>query len=149
MQITGTYRFRATPQQVWRLLLDPAVLARALPGCKELTADGVDKYRARLEMGLAAIKGSYTGTLSVTDKEEPRRMALAVEAGGSTGWVRITGRLGLIEMDGGTEVAYSWDVQAGGPVAMVGQRVLGGVARWLIGEFFAAVAREPVEVERP
>jgi uncharacterized protein len=143
MQVAGEYRFSGAREAVWALLVDEAVLAKALPGCKKLVPLEPDKYKAVLQMGLAAIKGSYEGTLTLVERDEPSRLVIRMEAGGATGWVKVEGTVELAE-DGpqSTLAAYRWEVQAGGPVAMVGQRVLGGVAKWVVGEFFAAVARE-------
>jgi carbon monoxide dehydrogenase subunit G len=41
----------------------------------------------------------------------------------------------------GTAVAYSFDVQVGGMIAAVGQRMLGGVGRMLAGDFFKAMQK--------
>ncbi|HLN62853.1 MAG TPA: carbon monoxide dehydrogenase subunit G [Symbiobacteriaceae bacterium] len=143
MQIAGTYRFQAARPAVWAVLTDETALARCLPGCKELVPQEPGRYRAVLEMGLAAVKGKYDGTLTLLERDEPSRLTIQMEAGASTGWVKVTGAITLSE-DGpaATAATYNWAVQAGGPVAMVGQRVLGGVAKWVVGEFFAAAAKE-------
>lgn len=143
MEIAGEFRFAGAQQQVWELLNDEGVLARCTPGCERLTRIGEDRYTARLQMGLAAVKGTYDGTLQIIDKEPPSTLTLRVEATGTTGFVAVSGRLALTPIDdAATMVAYNWDVNVGGPIAMVGQRVLGGVARWIVGEFFAAAAKE-------
>lgn len=143
MQISGEYRFEADRGAVWALLTDPSVLTRCLPGVRRLEPTGPDTYAATLQMGLAAIKGTYEGTLSLLEQDEPSQMTLQLEADGPTGFARATGAMTLREAPpGGTVVGYQWEVHAGGPVAMIGQRVLGGVAKWIIGEFFSAAAKE-------
>lgn len=144
MQVTGDFRFRADREQVWQLLNDPDVLARCLPGCEQLTPVEPDRYAARVSVGLAAVKGTYEGSLAVTDKQAPETMTLRIDMKGSTGFVAVTGRMDLAAESPDTRVRYDWDVAVGGPVAMVGQRVLGGVARWIIGEFFTAAQKELV-----
>jgi hypothetical protein len=47
--------------------------------------------------------------------------------------------LGLSEDPQGTKVAYEGDVQVGGPIASVGQRLLEGAAKMMVGQFFTAV----------
>jgi uncharacterized protein len=142
LQFSGEFRFEGSREQVWDLLTDPAVLARCLPGCRRLEPAGADTYAATLQMGLAAIKGTYEGSLALLERDEPSHLTLRLEAAGSTGFARVSGGLDFREDRGGTLVAHQWEVQAGGPVAMVGQRVLGGVAKWIIDEFFSAAARE-------
>ena len=39
----------------------------------------------------------------------------------------------------GTKVTYQGDVQVGGPIASIGQRLLDGAAKMIVGHFFTAV----------
>lgn len=142
MQVTGEFRFQGPREDVWALLNDPAVLARCVPGCEELNPTGPDEYRTRVKVGLAAVKGTYQGTVRITDKQEPSAMTLMVEMSGTTGFVKVAGHMDLASDNGATVLAYDWDVAVGGPVAMVGQRVLSGVAKWIIGEFFGTAQKE-------
>lgn len=142
MQVAGEFLFKGSRDQVWALLNDETVLQRCLPGCEALERTGEDQYRAALKVGLAAVKGSYEGTLRITDKQPPEALTLKIDANGSTGFVSVGGRMDLQESGPDTKVLYNWDVSVGGPVAMVGQRVLGGVAKWIIGEFFGAAQKE-------
>lgn len=128
--------FAAPVEQVWELFNDPEALRQATPGCEKLEAVGEDKYQAVMTVGVAGIKGRYEGTIEIKDKEPPTRYRLAIQGSGSPGFVNIDAHMEFSEENGKTTVVYDWDVQVGGAVAGVGQRVLGGVGRWLIGEFF-------------
>ena len=68
MDITGSYTFNAPPDRVWNLLMDPAVIASCIPGCNNSNPLGDDRYRASLTVALAAITGSYEGTVRITEK---------------------------------------------------------------------------------
>jgi carbon monoxide dehydrogenase subunit G len=150
MQVTGEIRVQGARAEVWQMLNDPGVLQRCLPGCERLLEAAPDRYAAVVKIGLAAVKGTYEGTLTVTDKQEPEAMTMRIEMNGMTGFVTVAGRIDLSEAGAAaTRIAYDWAVQVGGPVAMVGQRVLGGVARWIIGEFFGALQREMAQREVP
>jgi len=46
----------------------------------------------------------------------------------------------LAPKDTGTLLHYSGDITAGGPIAGVGQRMIGGAARMVIDQFFKCVA---------
>jgi carbon monoxide dehydrogenase subunit G len=45
----------------------------------------------------------------------------------------------LSDIEGGTRVSYSADVQVGGLIAGVGQRLLGGVSKMMADKFFSAM----------
>src|SRR5690242_4919792 len=103
MDITGTYTFKAPPQRVWDLLMDPAVIAGCIPGCETLQPDGDDRYRARLKVALAAITGTYDGTVVISDKQPPQSYRLVVEGQGKPGFVKGTADLTL-RPDGETTI---------------------------------------------
>jgi hypothetical protein len=45
--------------------------------------------------------------------------------------------MALSDAEGGTRVAYSADIQVGGLIASVGQRMLGGVSKMMLDQFFS------------
>lgn len=142
MRVAGESVIEARREQVWALLNDETVLAKCLPGCERLNRVGPNEFEVALKVGLAAIKGNYAGRLLVLDQQEPESMTLKIETTGSGGFAHVQGRMDLSDQDKSTKITYNWDVQVGGPVAMVGQRLLGGVAKWLIGEFFTTAQNQ-------
>jgi carbon monoxide dehydrogenase subunit G len=148
MKIEGTHTLKAPRDVVWRLLLDPQVIARCLPGCQQLDPEGENRYKAVLSVGVASIRGTYTGTFQVKDLVPPDRYGIVFEGKGPQGFARGTGALILEERDAETVVHYSGDVQVGGPIASVGQRMLQGTARMLAGQFFTALEAEVAALQR-
>lgn len=139
MQINGSYRFEAPAAAVWELLMNTEAIASCVPGCQELTPLGEDRYRAKLSVAIAAVTGSYDATIALEDKAPPERYTLRVEGQGRPGFVKGTSRITLAEREGGTQVEVSADVQVGGAVARVGQRLLEGVGRTMMNRFFACL----------
>jgi hypothetical protein len=129
----------APRERVWQMLNDPAFLQTCLPGCESLEAAGPDRFQATMTIGIAAVKGKYTGTVTLSEKEPPQRFKMRVEGKGTGGFMQGTGDLALADDPQGTKVTYQGDVQVGGPIASVGQRLLEGVVKMLVGQFFAAV----------
>jgi carbon monoxide dehydrogenase subunit G len=71
------------------------------------------------------------------DLEPPNKYRMAVEGTGAPGFVRGDASMQLSDADGGnTRVGYNADVQVGGLIASVGQRMLGGVSRMMLDQFF-------------
>ena len=141
MKIEGAHDLPAPRDRVWQALLDPASLAAAMPGCEKLEAIGPGEYVATLKVGVGAVKGTFEGKVRLSDAEPPSRYRMAVEGSGGPGFVRGAASLELSDVPGATRVAYSADVQVGGLIAGVGQRMLGGVARMLLDQFFSRMAR--------
>jgi carbon monoxide dehydrogenase subunit G len=137
MKIEGSADIAAPRDRVWAAFLDPAVLAQALPGCEKLEAVGENEYKAIMKIGVAAIKGTFEGKVKLSDLEPPQRYRMAVEGSGGPGFVRGAAGMQLSDVDGGTRVSYDADVQVGGLIASVGQRMLGGVTKMMLDQFFS------------
>jgi uncharacterized protein len=100
MELTGEHTFAAPRERVWEFLLDPEVLKQCLPGCEKLDVIGPDEYAATMKIGIAMIKGTFTGRVKISDKQEPERYKMLVEGSGPQGQVSGEGTLELIEQDG-------------------------------------------------
>ena len=136
MKIEGSHDVSAPRQKVWDAFLDPEHLRQAIPGCEKLDALGNDEYRAIMKVGIGPVKGTFEGKVKLTDKQPPNTYRMAVEGSGGPGFVRGDTTITLSDIPGGTRVAYSADVQIGGMIAGVGQRMLGGASKMLADQFF-------------
>ena len=139
MEISGSYTFDAPPDRVWALLMDPAVLSSCIPGCERFEPDGADRYNVTMTVGLAAITGTYNGTVVLTDMMPMTSYGLVVEGQGRPGFVKGSSAIALRADGGTTAVDVSATVQTGGPIARVGQRLIGAVAKMMMDRFFACL----------
>ncbi|MFB5189716.1 CoxG family protein [Alicyclobacillus fastidiosus] len=146
MQINGTKTVQLTQDQTYQLLTDPAVLTRAIPGVKQLTEISKHRYEADLEIGVAGIKGRYKGDIRMTDVIEGQAFRLRITGEGPMGFLEADVRISLQAQTSGTLISYAGDATVGGTVAGVGQRVLSGVAKLLIGQFFNGIVKESASV---
>ncbi len=140
MKISGTATMHAPALQVWAALNDPAVLAATIPGCERLEATGPGAYRFSLTAGVAAVQGTYSGEIVLSDRREPESFVMTASGAGAPGTVHTTVAVRLAATaDGVTELGYDAEATIGGMIAGVGQRMLGAVAQRLAGDFFTAV----------
>lgn len=142
MKFEGSYDLPAPREKVWAALLDPAQLMTAMPGCETLEVIGEGEYRAILKVGVAAVKGTFEGKVRLSNLEPPSRYKMAVEGSGGPGFVRGEAAMELADLEGGTRVTYSADVQVGGLIASVGQRMLGGVSKMMVDHFFSRMGEQ-------
>ena len=142
MKLAGEAVLHAPVDRVWTALRDPAVLVATIPGCERLVATGPDSYDMTVTAGIASIKGSYAGTVSLTELPEPNTYLMKASGAGGPGTVSAEVTLTLVP-DGaageGTRLRYDADAVIGGVIGGVGQRMLIGVAKKLAGEFFSSV----------
>ncbi len=142
MKIEGSYTIPAPRDIVWQQLMNPEVLARAMPGCQKLEPDPDGSFRAELKIGIAAVKGTYRGRVEILDAVPPERYRMKVEGQGSGGFVKGEATLTLTDGNQETRINYSGDAQVGGLVASIGQRLMQGAARQIINQFFELFAKE-------
>ena len=137
MKLEGSYAMPAPRQAVWEAFLDPERLRQALPGCEKLEKVGEDEYKATLKVGVGAVKGTFEGKVRLFDLQPPQSYRMTVEGSGGPGFLRGEAVMTLSDgADGGTTISYTADVQVGGLIAGVGQRMLGGVSKMMADQFF-------------
>jgi hypothetical protein len=136
VKIEGNHTFNAPREKVWQTLLDPKVMAQCMPGCESLNEIAPDQYEATMKVGVAAVKGTYKGKVSIKDKQPPSHYVLSGEGSGGPGFMRGDVAIDLEEQGGQTLLKYSTDAQVGGIVASIGQRMLNGVAKMMVDQFF-------------
>jgi carbon monoxide dehydrogenase subunit G len=143
LKVAGVWQLPFSPERAYDLMQDPAVLAKAIPGCESLEKTGEDEYRLKMKMVLASLSGAFEGKVRLTEPKRPERFRMLVEGTGKIGFMKGEGELRLAPKDGGTEVCYEGDAQVGGTMAAVGQRLIDTTARMLIKRFFEKLAAEP------
>ncbi|GGG25954.1 SRPBCC family protein [Paenibacillus abyssi] len=143
MNGSGEIELYAPVDQVWSKLMDPEVLADCILGCNKLELIGENKYRADLSVGIAAVKGKYDATIELADVQAPHSYKLIMHGEGVPGFLDAEGLLQLTPLDEGrTLLSYNYNADVGGKVAAIGQRMLGGVAKLIIGDFFKKLKKE-------
>ena len=140
MKITGREAIPFPVTTVWDALLDPAVLVRTIPGCSRLETTGEHAYAMTVTAGVAAVRGTYDGTCSLTDLRPHESLVMHLRGAGAPGTVDATVHVSFHESGDETVVEYDADATVGGMVGGVGQRMLTSVSRRMAGEFFGNVA---------
>ena len=141
MKIAGTNTIPFPVDQVWDALLDPAVLVRTIPGCERMESKGDHAYDMTVTAGVAAIRGTYSGTCVLSDLDAHSSLVMRLQGAGAPGTVDATVNVRFEEVDAGTEVAWDADAVVGGMVGGVGQRMLSSVSKRMAGELFDGVGR--------
>jgi len=139
LKIEGKYTLNAPRERVWQVLLDAKIMAQCIPGCESLNEIESDQYEAVMKVGVASVKGTYKGKVSIKEKKPPSHYVLSGEGSGGPGFMRGDMAIDLEEQDGKTLLKYSTDAQVGGLVAAIGQRMLNGVAKMMVDQFFKKV----------
>jgi hypothetical protein len=136
VELKGQYSFDAPVERVWERLMDPDTIASCLPGCQRFEPLGDDRYQVVLTAGVAAVTGTFEGTVAIADKQPMGSYRLIVDGKGRPGFANGDAAISLIPGDSGTTVDVVGNVRVGGLVAQVGQRLLGATAKMMMDKFF-------------
>lgn len=136
MKLNGERTLPGTPEQIWKMLLDPDVLVSAIPGCEKLEKVGEDHYEGVIMAKVGSIQSQYTTTFKIADKNPPHSYRLNVKGQGSAGFVQADVKMELTPAEGGTQMHYSGDANVGGRIAQVGQRMVNATAETMTEKGF-------------
>jgi carbon monoxide dehydrogenase subunit G len=130
MKLAGEFVFDGSREEVWELVRDPEVLSTALPGAQSLNRVSESEYEGTMNVRVGPVSGVFSGRVVVSDEVPPESYTLSVEGRGGAGFAKGTGHVQLIDQgDDTTLMKYEGDVQIGGKLASVGQRMLDTVSK--------------------
>lgn len=137
MNLEGEHVFKGPREDVYMMFRDPEVLASALPGTQSLTKIDDQHYEGAMNIRIGPVSGAFSGKLEVADEVAPEKCTLIVEGRGAPGFAKGTGHVAFTDQgDGTTLLKYSGDVQIGGTLASVGQRMIDSVSKSMIKSAF-------------
>jgi carbon monoxide dehydrogenase subunit G len=144
MILAGTFTFNGPRATVWELLQDPAVLAKALPGTRTLTRTSEDHYEGVMKVSVGPMTAAeFVVKVELKDKIEPEKFAMHIDGKGGVGFTSGVATIELQELPGPiTVMNYTSDVQIGGRIAGVGQRLLESVGKMMTKQALDALNKE-------
>ena len=90
-----------------------------------------------MKAGIGSIRGTFKGEVHLEDMRPPEHYRIVVQGKGAMGFAKGSADFDLEEKDGGTLIKYSGEMQIGGTMAGVGQRMIQGAAKMMAAQFFA------------
>jgi carbon monoxide dehydrogenase subunit G len=130
MKLSGEFVFDGSREDVWDLVRDPEALAAALPGTQSLTQVSENEYEGKMQLRVGPVSGVFSGKVVVSEEVPPESYTLSVEGRGAPGFAKGTGDVQLVDQgDDTTLMKYEGEVQIGGKLASVGQRMLETVSK--------------------
>jgi carbon monoxide dehydrogenase subunit G len=147
MILSGAYTFNGPRAKVWEILQDPAVLAKALPGTRTLTKVGDDRYEGIMKVSVGPMSAAeFAVNVELRDQVPPERFVMQIDGKGGLGFTRGTATIELVEVTDQpgplTVMNYSSDMQIGGKIAAVGQRLLESVGKMMTKQALEALNAE-------
>ena len=125
MKVEGSRTFAAPRDVVWRVLNDPASMAKTMPGVESFDVHDDRRWTAnvKIPLGLGGLKMKVD--MEKVEEREPEFAKMAIKGNGVGAIMNMETSFTLSDVgEGGTAMAWSADVKILGPVGSMGQRVL-------------------------
>lgn len=143
MIVEGSASLPGPPERIWDLLMDPDVLAKAMPGTQALARTAPDRYEGRMAVGIGPITAAdFDLVITLADPRRPVSYTMQIDGKGRFGFARGSAEVELAPEGDRTTMRYRADLQVGGKIAGLGQRLLDSVSRMLIRQGLEALQRE-------
>ena len=130
--------------KVWDFVINPNKMGRCLPDLKSLNVEAENRFTAVASVGIGFMKGDFKFRLEIVEQDPPSHARLKGTGTGAGSSVTMDTLIDLTEADGVTKLNYKADVQIGGTLASMAQRIIGGTVEKTITEVFSCV-REQLE----
>ncbi len=146
MELAGEYRLEADKERVWAALNDPDVLARCIPGCKELGRKAENEFAAKVALKIGPVSATFSGSVTLEDLDPPNGYRIIGQGnGGMAGFAKGGALVRLQESEGATILTYEAKAEIAGKIASLGARLISATSKKLADQFFSAFAREFAE----
>jgi carbon monoxide dehydrogenase subunit G len=143
MNGNGSILLEASLENTWVGLFDPEILEKCMMGCKKLTLIDKNTYLAELKIGVPPVSGKYESKIVTEEVEKLKTYRLIIKAEGDSGGVEATSLINLTkETEDKTLLSYSFEAEVNGKASKVGDRILKGVGKLLIQDFFKKFGKE-------
>jgi carbon monoxide dehydrogenase subunit G len=148
--VEGERTFAAPRATVWKVLNDPASMAKTMPGVESFDIHDDKRWTAnvKIPLGLGGLKMKVD--MEKADEREPEHALLKIKGQGVGAMMNMQTSFDLSEADGGgTAMKWSADVRIAGPVGSMGQRVLQPIVNQQVQQVLSALEQQVNEAQAP
>jgi uncharacterized protein len=142
MNVSGERTFAAPRAAVWKVLNDPASMAKTMPGVQSFDVHDAERWTAnvKIPLGLGGLKMQID--MNKTEEREPEFARLQIKGKGVGAMLNMETSFELSDADGGTAMKWAAEVKLAGPVGSMGQRVLQPIVNQQVQHVLSSLDRE-------
>jgi uncharacterized protein len=149
VKVQGERSFAVPRATLWRVLQDPAQMAKVMPGVESFDIEDDRHWKAnvKIPLGLGSLRMSIN--FEKLEEREPEFSQLRVEGTGVGALMSLVTQFNLSEADSGTAMAWEADVRIAGPVGSMGQRVLQPIVNQQVTNVLNALDKQVTAAAEP
>jgi len=142
VNVSGERSFAAPRDAVWRVLNDPASMAKTMPGVESFDVHDDRRWTAnvKIPLGLGGLKMKVD--MEKVEEHAPEHAALNIKGHGVGAMLSMQTSFDLAEAGEGTLMKWAADVKIAGPVGSMGQRVIQPIVNQQVAHVLSALDRE-------
>ena len=148
MNVEGERTFAAPRATVWRVLNDPASLAKTMPGVESFDVQDDKRWTANVKvpLGLGGLKMKIA--MEKTEETELEFAVMRMKGQGVGAMMNMQTKFQLSDgADGGTKMNWAAEVHIAGPVGSMGQRVLQPIVNQQVEGVLSALDKQVQEAQ--
>jgi carbon monoxide dehydrogenase subunit G len=143
LQNSGEERIPVGLDAVWAFVTNPEKVGRCFPDVVDVTVQDATHFEAVVKVGIGPVRGRFNMKVELLPGPSRRRIDMKISGGGFGSAVDMTAGADLVDAgDGTTQLKWSGEAVARGPIAAVGGRVLDAQAQKLIAQAFGNVREQ-------
>ncbi|HKB92616.1 MAG TPA: SRPBCC domain-containing protein [Gaiellaceae bacterium] len=148
MNISGERTFEAPRDTVWKVLNDPASMAKTIPGVESFEVHDDRRWTAnvKIPLGLGGLKMKVD--MDKIEEREPEFAKLAIKGTGVGAMLAMETAFDLADAGAATAMKWSAEVKIAGPVGSMGQRVLQPIVNQQVQHVLSALDQQVQEALR-
>jgi len=150
MHFEGKQTLELSQAEAWQFLTDPNRVGQCVPGLQSIAIVDATHFNAEVGFGVGSFSAAFTINVEWLELEAPHRARMKMHGSASNSVVDGESELKLSAIDAKTtNLDWTADVNIGGTLASVANRLMAGVTQKLTGKFFDCVKEKMEEKERP
>jgi carbon monoxide dehydrogenase subunit G len=137
--VSGTKELTASRDTVWKVINDPAEMAKLMPGIESFEVADATHWTAKVKvpLGLGGLK--MTMNFEKLEERAPEFASMRAKGQGVGALMDMTTSFTLSESGEGTSMVWEADVKIAGPVGAMGQRVLQPIVNQQVQQVLGAL----------
>jgi carbon monoxide dehydrogenase subunit G len=133
IKIEGDYVFNGPQKIAYEVVHDPNMLLLAIPGESTMKEINPNEYEGTIKLKIGPVNGQFAGLYSIKDDVPTESFTMVVKGKGAAGFAEGVGKVQFIQQDDGkTLFKYTGELNIGGKLASVGQRLIDSVAKSML-----------------